>query len=117
MMRALGLLAALLATPVLAAGPYDGLYRPDQPWAEGWDCRSVGSDGGALAIMDGAFFGVESRCDLTAPVQVRGMNATLYDAVCAGEGETWSYRVMIMTTETGVVIVRDGFANPLRRCE
>lgn len=116
-MRVLAGLVALLATPALAAGPYDGLYRPDQPWATGWDCRSVGSDGGALAIRDGALFGVESRCALTAPVPVRGMNATLYDALCTGEGETWSNRVMILATETGVVVIQDGFANPLRRCD
>jgi hypothetical protein len=47
-------LAALLAAP-LAAGPFDGLYRPDYPETEGWDCRSIGSDGGALAIEGDLF--------------------------------------------------------------
>ena len=55
-----GGLIALLAGP-LAAGPFDGLYRPDYPEAEGWDCRSVGSDGGALSIEGEVFKGVGLR--------------------------------------------------------
>lgn len=117
MRLAILVLALSVGTASAQGTPYDGIYRPDTDWGAGWDCRSVGADGGALAIRDGAFFGVESRCDLTAPVQVRGMSATLYDAVCGGEGETWTERLMIMATDSGVLMIRDGFASPLRRCE
>ena len=106
-------LAAITATPALA---FDGLYRPDQPWAEGWDCKSVGMDGGALAVRDGQFLGVENTCELTNPTPVRGMDAVLYDAVCMGEGESETYRMMLMRMEGGLAVIRDGFANVLKDC-
>lgn len=114
-MRALALLFALVALPA-AAGPFDGLYRPDQPWAEGWDCQSVGSDGGALAVRDGVFYGVENSCELTNPVEVNGMSAVLFDAECSGEGETYSKRMMLMRVPEGLAVIEDGFVNILRAC-
>lgn len=106
----------LLAGPALA-GPYDGLYRPDEDWAAGWDCRTVGMDGGAIGVSGDAFRGVESLCRLTNPVAVRGMSATLYDADCAGEGETWNSRMMLMATRDGLIVIEDGHASRLKRCE
>ena len=107
----------LLSAMPVAAGPFDGLYRPDQPWAEGWDCTSVGSDGGALAVRDGAFYGVENTCELTNPVEVNGMSAVLYDANCSGEGETYAKRMMLMRLPEGLAVVEDGFVNILRSCK
>lgn len=106
---------ALISAPALA-GPYDGLYRPDSPEYEGWDCTSVGSDGGALAVKDGVFHGVESACELTNPVEVNGMSAMLYDATCSGEGEVWTKRMMLMLVPDGLAVIEDGFVNLLRRC-
>ena len=111
----LTLLATVAAAPVVA-GPYDGVYRPDQPWAQNWDCESIGMDGGALAVRDGVFFGVEAQCQLTNPVSVRGMAATLYDAVCSGEGESYDQRMMLMTTANGIAFATDGVVSALRRC-
>lgn len=103
------LFPALLACATAAhGGPYDGIYRPDADWAEGWDCRSVGMDGGALEVRDGMFFGVESACELTNPVTVRDLDATLFDAVCSGEGESYGYRMMLMRTANGIATVRSG---------
>lgn len=116
MRRLASLALAVVAAPALA-GPYDGLYRPDHPAAEGWDCTSVGMDGGALAIRDGRFEGLENACDLTNPVQVRGMQATLFDAVCMGEGMRDEYRMMLLKTDIGVTVISQGYANALRRCE
>ena len=97
-MRLVPLLACLaLAAPAGAqTAEFDGLYKP--AGAEGWTCSAqmLGMDGGAVAIRNGQMFGVESTCDLTAAVPVRDMNAVLYDKVCAGEGETWTERVMLM---------------------
>ena len=114
-MRTLSALMACLAAPALA-GPFDGLYRPDQPWAEGWDCRTVGSDGGALAVQGDVFHGVENMCRLTNPVAVNGMSGVLYDAECAGEGETYSKRMMLMRVPEGLAVIEDGFVNLLRDC-
>lgn len=112
-MMALGL--CLTGTAALA-GPYDGLYRPDHAAGADWDCQSVGMDGGAIAVRGGVFHGVENSCELTNPVQVRGMAATLYDAVCSSEGEAYSYRMMLMATDTGIIAITDGDAAPMRRC-
>lgn len=112
----LSLALSLVAAP-LAADQYDGIYRPDQPWAESWNCSDVGSDGGAMAVQDGWFYGVESACKLTNPVNVRDLPATLFDAECSAEGETYTQRVMLMSTARGVVLVNAFGASPLVRCE
>jgi hypothetical protein len=104
---------AVLPLPV-AAAPFDGLYRPDG--LEGWDCQSVGSDGGALAVRDGVFYGVENSCRLNNPVEVNGMPATLYDAECSGEGETYAKRMMLMRVPDGLAVIEDGFVNILKAC-
>ena len=116
MMRSFGaiLLLAVSATP-LVAGPFDGLYRPEG--ATTWDCTSVGSDGGALAVRDDVFYGVENACQLTNPVAVNGMSAVLYDAECNGEGESYSKRLMLMRVPEGLAVVEDGFVNLLRACQ
>ncbi|AZL59777.1 hypothetical protein EI545_13595 [Tabrizicola piscis] len=100
----------------LAAGPFDGIYRPDYAWAEGWDCQSVGQDGGALAVQGDVFTGVENQCSLTNPVPVTGMDAILYDAQCAGEGESYSYRIMLMRLPEGIAVIQDGSVSELRTC-
>jgi hypothetical protein len=115
MRQSVALLALLAAAPA-AAGPYDGLYRPDYPETEGWDCRSVGQDGGALAVQGDVFQGVENACRLTNPVPVTGMDAVLYDAVCAGEGETASYRLMLMRVPDGLAVIEDGSVSFLKSC-
>lgn len=113
-------LSLLLAGP-LAAQDYDfgGLYRPVGEAFEGWACteETIGQDGGALAVKDGTFFGLESACELTNPVNIRDMNARLFDAVCTGEGESYSYRLMLMKKEGGLIFAQDGFAFELVSCD
>ncbi|MEO0391351.1 MAG: hypothetical protein AAF218_10495 [Pseudomonadota bacterium] len=112
-MRALAAAFVMLAVPAIAQ---DGLYYPEGYGA--WDCQSVGSDGGALEIREGWFYGVESACELTNPVAVRDMGATLYDGVCSAEGTEYTERLMIMTAFDGaVIVVRKGFASRLLPCQ
>lgn len=108
-----------LAVTLLAAGPvaaqtsFDGVYRQGL----GADCAAVGQDGGALQIEDGVFTGVESQCRMTDPVEVRGMEAVLYDMACSGEGSAWSARAMFMrAADGGLILVWDGFAFKYDRC-
>ncbi|RYI32871.1 MAG: hypothetical protein EON48_04000 [Acetobacteraceae bacterium] len=108
-----GFIGAIIATSV-AAGPFDGLYRPDG--LDGWDCKSVGQDQGALAVRDDMFYGVENLCHLTNPTQVNGMAAILYDAECNGEGMSDSYRMMLMRVPEGLAVIQDGYVNLLRDC-
>lgn len=105
----------LLAGPALA-GPYDGLYRPDYPEYEDWDCTSVGSDGGALAIQGDIFYRLENQCRLTNPTAVSGMDAELYDVECLGEGTEFSYRLMILRLPEGVALIQDGNVFNLKSC-
>ena len=112
-MNRLILTLALLAPPAWAQ-EFDGLYRPA---GSTWDCQSVGSDGGALAVRDGVLYGVESACSLTNPTRVNGMNAMLFDAECSGEGETYSYRVMLLQIAGGLVVIQDGSVSELERCD
>ncbi|NND40659.1 MAG: hypothetical protein HKO04_01120 [Silicimonas sp.] len=69
---------------------------------------TVGQDGGAIAIRDGVFHGVEAQCSLTIPVNARDMDATLFDASCEGEGRKWQRRLMILDTPEGIVTIRSG---------
>ncbi|SMH57977.1 hypothetical protein [Maritimibacter sp. HL-12] len=102
-------LFVLAIAPGLAfATPYDGLYRPNYDFAATWDCTDVGMEGGALAIEGDRLFGVENICELAEPVELRGMNAVLYDATCDGEGTRYEERVMLMAHDFGVYVIRDG---------
>ncbi len=120
MKKRLFLCFALIATTSAAfATPYEGVYRPASAAAQTWTCRSVdvGMDGGAVAIQGDRLRGVENNCLLTNPVDVRGMSATLYDAECSGEGETYTERLMLMKGyDGGVVVIRDGWASDWARC-
>jgi hypothetical protein len=44
------------------------------------------------------------------------MNATLYDAQCSGEGLVSRERMMLMISDRGILLIRDGFASELKRC-
>lgn len=112
----------ILALSVLAttawAGPYDGRYRPDHPSGDSWDCKAVGKDGGVILLTSNIFFAVGSRCNLRDPVNVSGMDATLYDAICRADGAPWQRRIMIMKTANGIAVIQSGAkVSMLRRCE
>ncbi|MFW2544329.1 hypothetical protein ACN2XU_16970 [Primorskyibacter sp. 2E107] len=112
-MRGLAVILTLMALPALA-GPYDGLY---QPQGANWNCRDIGQDGGAISVQGDTFEGVESRCKLQNPTAVRGMNATLYDAECNGEGMSYGYRMMLMSSPPGLTVISEGYAAYLEPCE
>ena len=108
-----GLTFALFMTAPVMAGPFDGLYQPS-PTA---DCTVLGTDGGALKVESETFYGVESRCKMTNPVNVRDMDAILYDMQCSGEGETWTSRAMFMrSADDGLILAWNGFAFKYDRC-
>ena len=93
------------------AGQFDGLYFPT---GLQWSCNpiDVGMDGGSLQIEGDTLTGVENFCQLSQPTNVRGMDAVLFDADCAGEGYEYSYRVMLLNKPDGVyVISEDGVAD------
>lgn len=100
----------LAATPPAMAQPYDGTYQLDQ-------CAVPDP----LTQIEISGFDVtyyESACTMTNPVPVRDMDeAFLFDAVCSGEGQTWTERVFMMATaEGGMLQVRRGYAYTYMPC-
>lgn len=95
----------------------DGLYLPDEAWAASWSCSAdhLGSDGGALGILDGKLYGVENTCELGPPRPVAG--GQLFSATCSGQGETYAVDYTIATTPTGLSLTRDGETVQWRRCD
>lgn len=119
MLARLTCLVALL--PGLAfAGPFDGIYKQ----TANAECALVGVDGGSIEIRDGIFYGVESECRMTRPVNVVNMDAILFTMQCSGEGTNWSERAMLMKpagTEEGkpdgLIMVWNGYAFVYEGCE
>jgi hypothetical protein len=110
-----GLAAVLALLPGLAfAGPWDGTYRQ----AANAECGLVGVDGGALQIAGGVFTGVGMTCEMTRPVNVLDMDATLYTMECTGDGQSWSERAMLMRDAQGggIFMIWNGYAFRYGRC-
>ncbi len=105
---------AILPT-VLAAGPFDGVYKQ----TANAECALVGVDGGSLKISDSIFYGVEVECFMTDPTEVSEMDAMLYQMQCSGEGETWTERAMLMpdAEDGGLYMIWKGYAFRYDRCE
>lgn len=107
-----GTIAAMCLVPGLAAAQVaDGVYEIGQ-------CTEAGSEG-RVTVAGTAVSFHESRCELTNETKVRDMaGAILYDAVCSGEGETWTRRLMLMQGPSDrLVIVQPGFATTYQRCD
>ena len=111
----LGLLFSIaLAAPLAAQDiSFDGVYRQGPAAA----CANTGQDGGSIEIKNNEFFGVESMCRMTRPVNVVDMDATLFDMKCQGEGTEWEARAMFMKAANGgLIMVWNGFAFQYDRC-
>lgn len=93
-----------------------GLYYPaNQP--EGWNCSTLGMDGGAVGIQGQSLVGVENTCTLENPFPVPGLDAMAFDLACTGEGTTYDGgRVMLVPLERGLGLVRDGSVVVWARC-
>ena len=116
-MRASRLAASVIAlwAGVAGAADYSGTYG----LTAGSDCSILGMDhpNGTIVISEGVFSGIESSCRMTRPVDVIGMDATLFTFECAGEGLQWDMRVMLMwAAEGGIYVIRDGFAAQYPAC-
>ena len=106
-------LMTLALSGIGLSGPYDGFYSTKN---SSCDQNLVGMDGGPYKIEDNVFWGTEMGCELKNPVSVRGINATLYDGKCSGEGKQWEGRYLIMESETGVYWIQSGYVIELTRC-
>ena len=114
-MRIIGiaLLMTLTLSSTVFSESYDGLYFNGN---SSCDPNMVGMDGGPYRIEDDVFWGTEMVSALKNPVSVRGMNATLYDGECVGEGEEWERPYLIMESEFGIYWIEDGYVMEITRC-
>lgn len=106
-------LAATLGLPGMGqAQDMDGLYKAT-PEA---DC-DVADGEGLIAIEDDVFRGFESTCRMTNPLEVRGMDATLYDFVCTAGATVWEERAIVVEGAAGeLILVWDGYAFAYPAC-
>ena len=111
-MRILIVGALLLASAGTAAATqhYDGIYQIGQCDASNPETR--------ITIASSIVTYYESSCEMTNGVAIRDMEeAYLFDAICTGEGLTWSERVFMQATaQGGMVQVRRGSAQTYLPC-
>lgn len=112
----LAVLAALLAGPTALAAQdldFDGLWRSN-PNA---DCGQVSATGSALRIEDEVLYGAENECRMTRPVEVRDMEAVLYDMECEADGTAFTERAMFLkAADGGLYLIWNGFAFKYEAC-
>ena len=113
MMRILAFsMAAMVALAPLAAAAqgFDGTYAVG-------DCTAPGD--GAMTLKGATITFYESACRLSNPAGLPGFeDAIMYDASCAGEGETWKEKMLMMPALTGgLVVVSPGWATVYEHCQ
>lgn len=110
-------IAMLASTSIAYATPFDGLYAPADSF-ERWSRKAseIGEGLGAVGVVGGYLEGVENSCELTKPTNIRGMDAIVYDAICSGEGEQYTHRVMLMRHDSGIYVIENGYSSKWRSC-
>ena len=108
--RRAALTLCIVAAPA-TAGPFDGRYFP---WRYTGDDAAIaehcsGEDlPAADVIIDDQFYygpGGKYRCTLEAPVNVRDMDAQLYDGQCDGGDREWTMRIFMLKHQNGALEV------------
>lgn len=106
---------ALCCATGAGAGPFDGVYVPrasDRP-ADRAGCATVGI---MIAADRVRYFDVS--CELSNPVQIREMDALLFDGACSLDGAAKRGRVMIRRMASGDVALVTPFMDVrLAACE
>ena len=117
MIRSFGLVASIgLATASYAQDvtSFDGTYRQDATAT----CTGFGEPGGALRIEDEIFYGSGAQCEMADPVEIRDMDATLFDFICERDDAIWASRFFLsLSDDDGLIVVSDGFAFKYDRCD
>ena len=115
----LKILSIALAATSLASTSTAQIMSFDGVWARiGSTCTPGESDDVPMRIsgVDIRFY--ESRCEMTNPVNIRDMNGQLFDMVCFGEGEEWTFRGLLLLNEDQTLVYsRNGWTDTYQRCK
>lgn len=99
------------------AGPFDGNYydRANGP-SEGYCIATPGYSSAEIIGNEVVFY--ETSCALSNPVNVRGMDAYLFDATCTGDGSAYDTRIMLMRPDggDGIIVLTDSFVYDWASC-
>ena len=109
-----GILACSIAPAAMAQDlDFEGLWRSNPTT----DCAYTGGEGTALKVEDDVLYGVENQCRMSRPVDVRDMDAILFDMECEGEAENFVERAMFMgATDGGLYLIWDGIVFKYESC-
>lgn len=114
MIRYPALLAIItgIAGSTHAAPVFDGL------WASNPDsCNAANTDMVPMQIIGDIIQHYESRCKIANPLLIPGMNGQVFDLVCAGEGEEWTSRgLLLLNEDDSIVYSHDGWSVIMYRC-
>lgn len=109
----LAFVAPFAATGQDASG-FAGVYRQNALGS----CTAMGEEGGAIRIEDAVFYGAGATCQMTDPVDIRDMDAALFDFVCERDEAIWTSRFFLsLADDGGLIVVSDGFAFKYDRCD
>ncbi len=99
-----------LTVTVAAAGPFDGNFY-DRENGPNEDYCAATPEGGIAKVQANKVFFYETYCKLSNPVNVRGMDAILYDAECGSEGPVSERRIMLMRPRDGdgIIVLTESF--------
>jgi hypothetical protein len=88
-------------------------------WAyPGGSCVFDHSASGAIRFSESAFWGTETECELTNPVEIRDMDGILFDMVCWGEGIQYTERMLILhENDGGLTIHSRGYTSTYTLCD
>jgi hypothetical protein len=117
-MRITPTFTAVLLASAAAATPYEGNYLPLHYYPGASSCWDVGEPQGITWIRGDTLRMIEMPCALSAPEPVRGMEATLYDALCTYDsGDQTEGRVMLMQAPGELWVIWDGYIEHWMRCD
>ena len=87
-------------------------------WAyPGGSCVFDHSASGSVRFSETTFWGVETKCDLTNPVEIRDMDGILFDLVCLGEGMQYTERMLLLQEYDGRLTTHSGgYTNTYTPC-
>lgn len=98
---------------------FDGLYYNENK--TNWSCNHLAEEdghGASLSVEGLVLFNSGGSCQLTNPTSIRGMDATLFDGDCWGEGENYKYSIILMKDhrDDGIVTISNGYSTKLKNC-